>query len=229
MVAPRRLILLPGLAADERMYDKLDELPIEVVTPRLLIPLRHETMADYALRHAEWLAVEPTDVVGGCSFGSMVASEICRQRTTCALVLLSGALSSAALTPAARRMKAVSTFLPVVIARPLLASRRFLRAVFGADAVEDADGIELARQMVLDTPAELLLRGRELATGYFSDAKLRCEVYAQHGARDRVLTPPVVEHCALIDDAGHGMIISHPHQVSSFLRRLLQQLGTTQL
>ncbi|OQY19434.1 MAG: hypothetical protein B6I36_04250 [Desulfobacteraceae bacterium 4572_35.1] len=221
MPAARRLILLPGIAADERSYCSLGDLPIEVLTPRLLVPRWHESMEDYAARHANWLKVGDLDIVGGCSFGSMVAGEICRQRSVSALVLLSGALSSASLSPLAHKLKTISTFIPLMLARPLLLSSPFLRAVFGASS---ADNVKLARQMALDTPAQLIVRGRQLATNYYPNQPLHCPVFALHGVQDRVILPPAVEHCELIDDAGHGMIVTHPQRVSSFLLEILHTI-----
>ncbi len=226
MDKPDRLILLPGLAADERMYAQLKDLPVPLITPRLLIPQRQETMPAYALRHVQWLNISANDVVGGCSFGSMVASEICRQRSTRGLILLSGALSSSTLAPSAQKLKVVNNFIPYAIARQIIMSSKFLRAVFGAS---DADKFELARQMIADTPRELLLRGSRLATGYIGDmarAPLKCSVFALHGGQDRVLSAPDVEDCNIIADAGHGMVISHPEQVEAFLRQVLVQLAT---
>ncbi|MDY0190867.1 MAG: alpha/beta hydrolase [Desulfuromonas sp.] len=222
---PHRLILLPGLAADERMYAHLDKLPIRLITPRLLVPRHQETMSAYALRYIEWLNIDANDVVGGCSFGSMVASEICRQRTTRGLVLLSGALSSAALAPSAQKLKCVSNYIPYAIARRIIMSPFFLRAIFGSS---DPEKVALASQMVADTPRELLLRGSRLATEYLGDmvqVALKCDVYALHGGQDRVLSPPKVANCSIITDAGHGMVISHAAQVEEFLRQVLAQLA----
>lgn len=224
MNKPDRLILLPGLAADERMYRQLAELNIQLLTPRLLIPERNETMAGYSLRHAQWLKIGANDVVGGCSFGSMVASEICRQRSTRGLILLSGALSSAALAPAAQKLKFASAFIPYAIARQIIMSSMFLRAVFGA---HDTEKIKLARQMISDTPREILVRGSQLAARYTQEmvqAPLKCPVFALHGGQDRVLAVPAVKQCHIIADAGHGMVISHPEQVDAFLQRVLEQL-----
>jgi surfactin synthase thioesterase subunit len=226
MKSPQRLILFPGLAADERMYADLQVQDLPMITPRLLIPQRGEIMADYAQRHAEWLDVGEDDIVGGCSFGSMVASEICRQRQARALILLSGALSSATLTASAQRLNNVNRFstsiLPCELMRWFLQRRAFLRLVFGGS---DPVHIDLGRVMVQQTPCELLRRGLYLAANYQSQQQLNCAVFALHGLKDRVLLPPAVEHCQLLADAGHGMVVSHAQQVSSFLQDVYQQLA----
>ena len=226
MKPPQRMILFPGIAADERMYADLQVQDRPLITPRLLIPQRSETMADYAQRHAEWLNVGKDDIVGGCSFGSMLASEICRQREARALILLSGALSSATLTDSAQRLNNINRFttavLPCGLMRWIMQRPAFLRVVFGS---ADPVYIDLGRAMIQQTPCELLRRGLYLAANYWSQQQLNCAVFALHGANDRVLLPPAVEHCQLIADAGHGMVVSHAQQVSRFLQDVYQQLS----
>ena len=72
-----RLILLPALGADERIFSFLGELPGESVFPNLPVPFPKESMETYASRLAGKLVVQDTDLIGGVSFGGMVAAEIC--------------------------------------------------------------------------------------------------------------------------------------------------------
>ncbi len=218
----QRIILLPGLAADERMYDQLGGLPFELLTPRLLVPQAEESMADYARRHAEWLNIGSDDIVGGCSFGSMVAGEICRQRQTRGLVLLGGALSATALPEVAHRLRLFARFIPFGIMRQVMMNKLFLRAVFGT---ADEQYLELGRAMIKDTPRELLVYGQHLAATYSPDQQVLCEVCALHGGQDRVLSPPEVDMCEIVADAGHGLVVSHPQVVDEFL---IKVCGLTQ-
>lgn len=219
MSLPRRLVLLPGLAADERMYAAIGAMPIPVVTPRLLIPDRGETMAEYAARHARWLKIDSQDLIGGCSFGSMVAAEIARQQQVQGLILLSGALSCQALNPYSLRLRRFTQHIPLVLMRWLLTRRRFLTAVFGA---ADPEHIELGRLMIQQTPDLLLKRGAPLAATYTSNQPLLCPVSALHGAQDRVLSAPAIENLTVIADAGHGLVVSHPEAVTTFLSQQIK-------
>lgn len=218
----KRLILFPGLAADERMYARLAQLPVAVVTPRLLIPEEDEDMPSYARRHAEWLNIGENDIVGGCSFGSMVASEICRQRPTTALVLLSGALSSAALVSSSYRLQRFAQYLPFQLVRRILMSSFFLNKVFGDGQSSD---VILGREMIADTPRQLLLRGGALAISYYSSEPIGCDVYSLHGGLDRVISPPDLEQGEILASAGHGMVVSHADEVSMFLSKLCAEVG----
>ena len=218
----KRLILFPGLAADERMYARLAELPVALVTPRLLIPEDGERIASYARRHAEWLKIGENDIVGGCSFGSMVASEICRQRATRGLVLLSGALSSAALVASSHQLHRFSRCLPFYVVRRMLMSSFFLHKVFGAAELAD---VELGREMIAETPRELLLRGSVLATGYCSDEPIKCQIFSLHGGQDKVLSPPRLDRGEILPNAGHAMVVSHADEVSEFLRKVCGEVS----
>lgn len=214
-----RLFLLPGLAADERMFSFLGPFPFLLKTPRLFDPLPHETMPSYAARVADGLELAAGDYLGGSSFGSLVATEIARQRSVQGLVLIGGALSSAQLVPAARHLERFGSRVPFRLLRRILASDFFLRQVFGPESPER---LNLGRQMLLDTSRNMLLYGGRLAVSYFPESSLRIPVAAIHGGCDRVMTPPPCTNLCIIPDAGHGLAVSHPEAVTRFIRTFVK-------
>lgn len=208
-----RLILLPGLGADERMFSNLGAAELPLVTPRHLVPVRGEDLPAYARRTAEHLGIGADDVVGGASFGSLVASAIARQRSVRALVLIGGALSAAGLrqVPGSRLI----LLLPVVLVRPLLRSERVLKLVF---APESAEMRQLAGKMLAEAPDDLLLYGGRMLCRYRTDEKVPCPVFAIHGGRDPVMNPPLAPGLRLLPEAGHGIAWTHGPEVGTFLR-----------
>lgn len=225
-----RVILLPGLAADERMYvrvkDALDlmvaDISFKLVTPQLLVPNRGEKMDEYARRTAETLHIQADDIVGGCSFGSMVAGSIAVQVPVQGLVLLSGALDSSALVPSSRILNRIASIIPFPLLQRVLASDWFLRSVFGETNPAD---IELGRSMLLDTPEQTLRRGGLLAATCELTEPLEIPVRALHGTEDRVIRSPEIDKCKLVPNAGHGMVVSHPHEVAAFLVQTVQEMA----
>lgn len=227
-----RVILLPGLAADERMYAGVRHclqaertelsmaLAAALVTPRLLVPHADETMEIYAQRTAAQLELQPHDIIGGCSFGGMVAAAIARAQPVAGLVLLSSALDSSAQARVAPLLNWMAQRLPFTWVRKFLASDLFLRAVFGAAA---PDEIELGRTMLLETPPQTLRRGGVLAATYNSHVPIPAPVYALHGEEDRVLKAPQLEQCTIVPAAGHGLVVSHPQLVADFLGEVIQK------
>ncbi len=215
-----RLILFPGLAADERMYAGITCHNREVVTPRLLIPRPGENMTSYARRHIETLRINTDDVIGGCSFGSLVASEIARQHSCRGLVLLSGAVSSQAMVHQAQQLNRWARWLPYALIRRILTRHWFLQRVFGGGTEEQ---LALGRIMIEEAPEQLVREGGRLAVSYFPDQDVSVPVFALHGAQDRVIRPPQLASLELLEDAGHGMVVSHPDKVAQFLDRCCKQ------
>ncbi len=212
-----RLVLLPGLAADERMFARIREgFGGVLVTPRLLVPKAEEDMAAYARRTASSLNLSPTDVIGGASFGSMLASAIARQMPVAGLVLIGGALSSAGLRQKLRGMRFLE-LLPRGVVRSLMRSRRGLQMVFGREADEF---MGLAQEMLEDVGDDLLLLGAKMITSYYPEESAACPAFAIHGGKDKVMSPPPVPGCIILPDGGHGIAWTHAKEVSTFLEKL---------
>jgi len=212
-----RLILWPGLAADERMYARLGACGWDCVTPRLLPPQPGESWPEYARRSAAEVGIGAQDVVGGCSFGAMLAAEVARQQPVRGVVLLAGALDSGTLSWPVRGLGLLPGLVPLGWLRRLFASDFNLRLFFGAP---DPEGYALMRRMLADTSDAMLRFGAPLATrrrrAPFPDAP----VHALHGRDDRVMAPPPVAGTRLVEGAGHGLVFTHAEVVSDFLRDL---------
>jgi len=217
-----RLILWPGLAADERMYRRVGECGWQLVTPRLPVPRAEEDLSAYARRCAAELAVTADDWVGGCSFGAMVAAQIAQQQRVGGVVLLAGALDSSTLASAARWLGRLPWLLPISWLRRFFASDFNLQRFFGE---QDVEGYALARDMLEDTPDALLHYGGRMAVSQPTMAPLGVPVFALHGAEDQVMGPPAQGNCRIVGQAGHGLVYSHAEEVTNFLRDLQAQLG----
>jgi pimeloyl-ACP methyl ester carboxylesterase len=213
-----RLLLLPGLGADQRLFAALGALRLPVVARRLPVPERSEPMRRYALRFAGEFDLRDTDWIGGCSLGGMVASEIARHRPLAGLVLIGAALSSRTLATFVPQLARLRYLIPVRLLRPLPATRTALSLAFGT--LPDPVMKPLAA-MLDDTPAAMLHEGMRLATGYFPSTAPQCLVYAIHGDRDRLMRPPPVPDCRMVADAGHALALSHPQAVTDFLNEVI--------
>ncbi|BCR03176.1 hypothetical protein DESUT3_02450 [Desulfuromonas versatilis] len=210
-----RMILLPGLGADERMFANLGTLEFALETPRLPVPGRGESMPSFAARTAGLLGIGSDDLLGGSSFGSMVASEIARQRQLRGLVLLGGALDSSGLRMLGGLRGFPLKLFPLRLLKPLVRTDKALELVFGP---ENPQMRALARQMMDAAPDALLLEGGRMAASYFPSGAPRCPVFAIHGGRDRVMAPPPVDGCRILAEAGHGIVYTHGPLVGDFLR-----------
>lgn len=213
-----RLLLFPGLGADERMFGGLDLACAEVVPVRLPPPQTRESMTRYALRVAAGLGLRPEDWVGGSSFGGLVAADIARRRPVRGLVLIGGALSAASLVRPLRWLGRIGRLLPIRRLHPSLATRTTLQFAFGPLS---APHMHLLNDMMIATPMALLREGARLAVGYRPAIPVLCPVHAIHGERDRLMRPPPVTNCRIVPNAGHALALTHRHEVAEFLRGLV--------
>jgi pimeloyl-ACP methyl ester carboxylesterase len=214
----RRLFLLPGLGADERLFAGIESLCLSVITPRLPVPQPNESMSSYSLRVAATLDLRPEDWIGGCSFGSIVAADIARRRQVKGLVLIGGALTPDTLVSAWQWLALLRPLLPVRGLRPLLSNHTVLS--FGFGAVPE-DVLKRLLEMFRDTPDAMLTEGARMLGDYRPAIPPLCPVHAIHGALDRIMRPPPVPDCHVLHDAGHALALTHPHEVSTFLRSVI--------
>jgi len=213
-----RLLLLPGLGADQRLFSRLGKLCMPVVTPRLPLPEVGETFTAYSLRVAAQLELRPEDWIGGSSFGSIIAADIARRRPVAGLVLIGGALSPLSLPPALRFFSGLADFLPFGLLQPLLSQPFMLRQIFGS---LDSESFGQLAAMVRATPLKMFRRGIRFLSRYRPDIPVLCPVYAIHGDRDRLLNPPPLPRCRIVPGAGHAISLSHPFEVTTFLEDVL--------
>ena len=90
MPFPFQLVLLPGLGADYRLLDGQREAFPQLVVPPWIPPRQNESLPDYAGRMAGTVASLPGVplVLGGVSFGGMLAYEMARHLKPDAVVLI---------------------------------------------------------------------------------------------------------------------------------------------
>jgi pimeloyl-ACP methyl ester carboxylesterase len=212
-----RLHLLPGLGADERLFSRLGELCMPMRSTRLPAPAVHESMTAYALRVAAQIDLRPEDWIGGCSFGGLVAADIARHRPVSGLVLIGGALTSATVVPPAQWLAPLARFLPMRPFRSLISTHAGLALLFGP--LTDSHRRLLA-EMLAATSDAMLRAGMRLVTSHFPTFPVLCPVHAIHGGGDRLMRPPL-SGCRLVSRAGHALALSHPREVTAFLRKTL--------
>jgi len=216
---PARLLLLPGLGADERLFSRLGELCIPIVAARLPVPEAGELFTPYALRVAAQLDLRPEDWIGGSSFGSLVAADIARRRPIGGLVLIGGALSGTALAASIRWLGWLADFFVRGSGlRNLCLRPAAFRAAFGK---LDADTLALLTAMAKEVPVPMLRRGFRLLAGCRPRLPVLCPIHAIHGTQDRLLRPPPLPDCRMVAGAGHALALSHPREVTAFLNETI--------
>jgi pimeloyl-ACP methyl ester carboxylesterase len=111
-IKARRLILFSGMGGDDRLFRSIRIPEAEIVTPDHTEPAQGETLTQYASRIADRLNIQPADIVGGVSFGGMLAGEIARQRPVAGLILLGSCLRPGRLPWSYRWVERLGRFIP---------------------------------------------------------------------------------------------------------------------
>jgi len=213
--APAVFYLVPGLGADERVFQNL--LPLlrgKAHVLSWLAPQPAEILPHYAARVAAAIPAGQPCFVVGVSFGGVVALEICRLRPLARAMLVSSMPNAAALPPLLRMVRATGIYRLV----PPQLLRLLPRAGQWYFGIRNGADYQLFKQILQDTDpayarwaiARLL---RWDSTGVGSATRIT-------GSHDRVLPPGSAPVDYLIPDAGHFMIVSHARQIGEILNQL---------
>ncbi len=215
------LVLLLGLGADSRLFDpQRGELP-ELISPEWLVPRDHESLSSYAARMAEVIRARvPTGaemVLGGVSFGGMLAAEmsaILRPRT---LVLIGSALSPREIAPGMKVAATLGRFVPHAMgARSKKLGRVFIRQL-GPMRRKDREFLET----MIDAVPFSFLRWAGGAIFGWRGASPACATVRIHGDKDRIIPLPAAGVDVVLKNAGHVPNVSHADEVNEVLRKLM--------
>jgi pimeloyl-ACP methyl ester carboxylesterase len=213
-----QLILLPGLGADHRLLEPQRAAFPQLIVPPWIPPRKNESLPQYAGRMAETVAPSPDVplVLGGVSFGGMLAYEMARWLKPDAVVLIASCRTRKSLRPIYAPGRWLLPLIPVqtwnvakMLSGPLLrikhrrsiAKRELLIAMF-----RDADS------RFMHWILQALLRWQPTPLEGIP-------VFHIHGGRDPLIPASRVEADVVIPNGGHLINVTHADEVNDFLRR----------
>jgi len=215
------LVFFTGLGADERLLEPQRRLPYELITPPWVEPEETETLPEYARRMADTVDWPARFVLGGVSFGGMVAADLAPRVKPAGLVLLSTCLY-------ARPIRSVSRFVNALTKAveeaddpsPASFSRIFLNifAEFG----EDVQRVMAA--MLQRTSVDLLRWARQRIIDWEGAAEAPCPRIWVHGENDTVIPAHKIRPDVLIAGGGHLINWTHREQVNQAIRGFVESL-----
>lgn len=215
MSAPCPLLLFSGLAADQSVFVHQFAAIPGLVVPSWQKPRSDEDLAAYCRRWADELRPLQPRFLGGASFGGIVALEVAQHLKPEAVFLIGSVRSPEEIPRRIRRLRAFRSLLPAVPLTALQWSSRQTSRLPRPKMLRHLLGI--ARLFGAADPEVLRWSARQILEWRQTPA-LECPVYAIHGDADPVFPIRGCHPDAIIRGGGHVISLSHPEQVTAFLR-----------
>ena len=221
-----KLVLIPGLGTDERLFEPQREAFPDLWVPPWLLPHDKESLADYAARMAEVISAREPFVLGGVSLGGMIAYEIARHIKPRAVILISSC----------RKRQGI---------------RGFFRTTGHLWPAIPSSAFKIAK--ILSLPAlrmfgKLTPVQRQACAKMFSEMDSRfmhwavwailnwnpvpleqTPVYQIHGAWDQIIPAKCVTPDELIPDGGHLINLTHADAVNAFIKNAIAQTQSDEM
>ena len=214
-----RWLLLPGMGADTRLFDGLRP-PLDFTVPRWPAHEPGDTLQSFSARLAASLGEDP-DVVGGSSFGGMVALEVAALVRPKAAVLIGSCRGPQAIAPALRIVGRLGRRLPLGACRPRRWSFGLVQAWLGARTEAQE---RLLFDMASCTSADFLRWAIHAALAWHP-TPLDVPVFHVHGDRDRIIPLDRVQPTRVVAGAGHVLALTHAAEVAAFLDDVFRRLA----
>lgn len=213
------IIFMPGLNGDARVFaPQLDRFP-SLIVARWEPPLQSDSLAAYAARLARSLDPNGPCLVGGVSFGGIVALEMARNLDARACLLIASSRDVEGLPAAIRLLRPVAA----------VASAASLNcAIHRGGSVAASSSRRLRRRIVRLSPEELRFRRWALkALLTWRPPSLSCPVLQIHGECDSTFAPSRSRADVVVPNAGHLLTLTHADQVNAFICSALRRYGSS--
>lgn len=226
-----RLILVPGMAVDGRLFGPQREAFPDLEVPAWLEPeSQRESLAHYAERLAAAALKSSARggsvrriVVGGLSMGGMLALEMARHLGARAVAQIASCDHPSAVLPVLAAGDKVGRVTPT----PVLALGKRVATLFVGRGGLPAEQRRLVVHMLRDIDIEFLRWCGRAVMSWEGCEDPGVPVHHIHGTRDWVLpisrlrTPPT----RVVEGGAHVLNMSHAREVNEFLGRVLREHG----
>jgi pimeloyl-ACP methyl ester carboxylesterase len=238
MVDSVTLVLFPGMAADSRIFAPQRALPFPVLTPDWPPPEAGEDLPAYARRVATGIDWPARFVVGGVSFGGMVAAELAAATAAGAtepapmprpmgLILIASSLTGRSVPGTYRFVNALTRAVPdQFFSFGAGFSRQFL-SVFGHLGDDDRT---LMADMLRKTSVGDIRRWADMIMHWQGPGPIDCPRLWIHGDRDLVIPLDQIRQAGhepevIIPGGSHLMSYTDAERVNEPIERFVRGLA----
>ena len=218
MAEPIPLIFLPGMAADERLFAaQVAAFPNLRVQP-WIAPLPCESLCAYARRLAAVVDPGRPCVVGGASFGGVVALEMAQHLDSLACILIGSVRSPSGLPRRWRLLRPVATLGPGALRVLCLLGSRLGRWFLKPGTVRRLEKLSRPEAAFVRWAMCAVVRWRP-STGVAGT-----RVFHIHGEYDRVLPVALAKPDVIVPGGQHALTLFNPSAVNQFIANVMRSV-----
>jgi len=188
------ILLLPGMAADERLFESQLARFSHLKVPSWIEPFPRESLQAYAARLAKVVDPSVPCIIGGASFGGIIALEMSPHLQTMACVLIGAARSP--------KEKVIASVGCVVLARGTV---RRLKRLSQTESAFVRWAICAVLRWSPSPAAQAML------------------VDHIHGSADRIFPVELVRPSVIVPGGSHALSLFSPGAVNDFLIRVIER------
>jgi pimeloyl-ACP methyl ester carboxylesterase len=211
---PPKLILIPGLGTDERLFESQRAAFPEMWTPPWILPHTDESLVDYAARMAELIKLPEPFILGGVSLGGMIAYEIARHVKPQAVILIASCRTRQGVNGF---LRAAGHLWPVVPAGALRVAKFISLPVLRTFGVLTPAQRQLCAKMFSEMDSRFMHWAVSAILKWNPKPLTETPVYQIHGARDQIIPAKCVSPDNIISDGGHLINLTHANAVNAFI------------
>ena len=213
-----RLVLLPGLGADARMFEGQRVVVSNLEVPEWIEPHRRESLAGYAQRMAETIQPGGRLFLGGSSFGGMVALEMARHIEIEGVILIGSCAHPRELRRLIRWSARVSGRMPKACNSVL---RLLMPCVLNGMKPGGVAQRKLLAEMSRGVSIPFIRWGTYAMVNWTGAENIDAPIFRVHGSHDHVIPVGGIEPTHVVQGAGHVPSMSHSDSLNRFLDSIL--------
>ncbi len=215
------ILLFSGLAANAEVFAAQRSALPQLRVVGWKQPLDRESLQAYAHRLAEDLPSHQPLILGGASFGGIIALYVAEVLKPKLVVLIGSVRSPNELPRYVKLLRPLRYLVGLIPVRVFQALMRFvLRLNLIPKRWKNLAGI--AMQFVESDPVVFKWSLKQLLA-WRNTPKLTCPIHQIHGGRDFILPLRHTDPVTMLPKGGHVISLSHPGEVTEFLRKIYEQ------
>ena len=213
----KKLFLISGLGADERMFQRLNFYDYEPIFIQWISPKKRETISDYASRLSAQIT-EENPVIIGLSLGGMMAVEIAKHVEISKIILISSAKDKFEL-PILYQIAAFLKLNKLVPKELYNKTNFFIYWLFGVETREDK---LLLKEVLKDTDLNFVVWAINEILNW-QNVRIPEKLFRIHGSNDHLLPLKVSASDFEIKNGSHLMVLNKAKEVSEALKIILNK------